>query len=158
MPPPLPPTIPQSRCSSGSAEQGFNALLNEMATGPAVCTPLLPEITPGTLIRLQEFSAAPSLAGARPTLRLPCGHEKQAHYFSLLSLLSCTSSMCCHKTPSALSGAPLFIYLFTLLLMSPIFLNVAAAKIVDSDVNIESLFLGQSGKKSGVRDSATYDD
>lgn len=128
-----------------------------MATGPAVCTPLLPEITPGTLIRLQEFSAAPSLAGARPTPRLPCGHEKQAHYFSLLSLLADAVPRC-HKTPSALSGAPLFIYFFTLLLMSPIFLNVAAVKIVDSDVNVESLFLGQSGKKSGVRDSATYDD
>lgn len=61
--------------------------------------------------------------------------------------------MRCHKTPSALSGAPLFIYLFfKLLLMSPFFF-----KIVDADVSMESLFLGQSGKKSGVRDSATYD-
>lgn len=123
LPAPTPPLIPQARCSSGLAEQGFNALLNEMATGPAVCTPLLPEITPGTLIRLQEFSAAPSLAGARPTLRLLCGHEKQAHSFLLLSLLSdAVRRLCCHKTPSALSGAPfLFIYFFTLLLMSPIF-------------------------------------
>lgn len=61
------------------AEQGFNALLNEMAIGTAARTRLAPETTPGTLIRLQEL-----WAGARPMLRLP---------------------LCCHKT----SGAPSFI-------------------------------------------------